>query len=141
MTDKFICRGIRKDNGEFCFGYAIFVPVCHRNNGWFIKLTDGGHFGGLVEITQEPDRWTETFDFDKNRIWCRDIVRNVAEHLDTPNSIIISGCSENVLLGAYEANYMGKKFDTKSLMQSDNVKVIGSIHFNKELLEEGNEEV
>ena len=63
MTDKFTCRGISKETGEFVYGYPFFDP---NDNIWKIIHYEGAHEVEAdflcTEITQEPDKFFKTID-------------------------------------------------------------------------------
>jgi len=62
MTNKFTARGIRKDNGEFVYGFA----VCYNNKWEILPCTsmkdERIEDVKAVEITQEPDQFIQTID-------------------------------------------------------------------------------
>jgi GH18 family chitinase len=139
MKNKFICRGISKETGKFVYGYPIytrgkFFVFANWDKTCINDLSECKMIGVapfFTEITQEPDRWTELYDKNKNKIWESDIIKyhNALESLCEPKSY-----KDSILLVNEE---LIKKLKNKDY--SESIKVIGNTHFNKELLEKENE--
>lgn len=92
--NKHHCRGISKDTGKFVFGFPFY---CGMNKKWYlikdsvkVKVIDEisiKQYLEYVEITQEPDRFTELKDKNSKLIYERDIL----EAYDIADGIVSTG--------------------------------------------------
>ena len=129
-NNKFICRGITKDN-EFVYGYYAEIEERH-----FI-FTDDSHEGGgymdclciykYIEITQEPDKFCRKINGKK--LWENDKIK------DLTNNKIYKVCFENFdWIAKNSKEYKGLRAVADNIkIFEKKVEIIGNTHNIKDI--------
>lgn len=130
-------RGKRTDNGEWCEGYLTRRPSAIQYEGhyspWFIDVPpqDPDDSGGLYNVERETvGEFTGLSDKNGKEIFEGDIVFDT---IDRENDLIIFERGAFCIKNSHTILRLGRTLSTQ-------IKVIGNIHDNGELMEREAEE-
>jgi len=139
-NNLFITRGISKENRDFVYGYYVNSNTSNRHfiitEDSILRIQRTGSrthtlkFHNIVEISQEPDRWTGIIlndDYhDNQKLWENDICINKHDEIG---------------IVKYQDYYDYPAFDIEEFetdsnnishyVFEDGLKIIGNTHFNK----------
>ena len=132
MNNRYICRGKRKDNGEWVEGYLY---ITHNGEYEIKKYDEVSNIEGMTyEVTPETvGQLTGLEDKNGKPIYDGDVVKAYDETYDNGLAEVKGKVFFNC--GSFDIDDEDVGYIPLYSYGTENVEVIGNIHDNRELLE------